>query len=338
MKKRFLVLLILSLALLSACKGINISALPTVPAVQVGADTDLATRVAKILTAAATQAVKGPAQNSPTSTPDAKGPIPGDPPTQVPTATFAPSPTPVVVNTAIPTLVPTATTVPTLTPPPAQTATLIPTAKVNVLPIAASTEDPRNRLGPPTSGDPMDNPTTWTWPTGSDQYTSAEWANGSMRVTALTSTAGWRLPVAGPFGDAYIEMTARSVTCSGKDNYGIFFRVPDKMATSGYWFVISCDGFYRLSKWDGSTEPKGTYDALINWTASKKIRQGAGQPNRLGVLLKGDKISLFVNGNYLNAYRDATYLGGFFGAFINAKTTANYSVDIDEMDYWNNPQ
>jgi hypothetical protein len=184
----------------------------------------------------------------------------------------------------------------------------------------------------------MDNSTVWVWPTGFDQYTSAQWVSGSMRVTALTPTAGWRLPMVGPFQDSYIEMTTRSETCSGKDNYGLFFRVPDKLATSGYWFVISCDGFYRLAKWDGSTEPKGTYDALINWTASKKIRQGAGQPNRLGVLLKGDKISLYINGYYLTTYRDATFSSGFFGVFINGKTTSNYTIDIDEMAYWDNPQ
>jgi hypothetical protein len=110
------------------------------------------------------------------------------------------------------------------------------------------------------------------------------------------------------------------------------------MATSGYWFVISCDGFYRLAKWDGNTEPKGTYTALINWTASKKIRQGAGQPNRLGVLLKGDKISLYINGYYLTSYRDPAPAGSFFGMFINGKVTSNYTIDVDEMAYWDNPK
>ena len=342
MKKCFLLLFILCLALLSACNGINISKQPTVPPVQVGADTELATRVAKILTVAATQGVKPTSDNPSTPTPAAKGPIPGDQPTaeaiQAPAETMAPSPSPTAAPTQVPTQEPTATSAPTQTATTAPTATFFPTAVVKITPIAASTDDPPTRLGTPTSSDSMDNPTAWVWPTGGDQFTTAQWANGSMRVTALTSTAGWRLPMVGPFQNAYIEITARSETCSGKDNFGLFFHVPDKLANSGYWFVISCDGFYRLSKWDGNTEPKGTYDALINWTASKKIRKGEGQPNRLGVLLMGNKISLYVNGNYLNSYSDATFPGGFFGVFVNSKITPNYTIDVDDMAYWDNPQ
>ena len=205
MKKRFLLFLVLALALLSACKGINISTAPAAPPVQVGADADLATKVAQILTVAATQAIKPAAVD-----PAAKGPIGGDAtvqPTLAPTATLEPSPTPTLVPTQVPTAEP--TQAPTQTAAPVQTATIIPTAVQNITPIAASTEDPRSRLGPPTAGDAMDSAASWIWPSGSDQYTSAQWVNGSMRVTALTTTAGWRLPVVGPFGDVYIDMTVR---------------------------------------------------------------------------------------------------------------------------------
>ena len=358
MKKHifFVFIFISTIMMLSACNGLNLSKSPATPPEQAGADTDLATRVSKILTVAATQGYKSPTPTpqdtksnekevmtetvqSPTSVPGTVAPATATTgatttATTAPTATVVPtqqpSPTQIAAATIIPTTVPTLTVV--------ETATVIPTAIANLTPIATTTDDPALRLGAPTSKDPMDNSTLWSWPAESDQYTNIQWANGFMKLTSLTTTAGWRLPVIAPSQDIYLEMNAHSETCSGKDSYGFYFRVNDKTASNGYWFIISCDGYYRLAKWDGNTLPKGTFSSLIDWTFNKNIRKGANQPNRLSVLAKGSTISLFVNGNLLKSITDSTYPSGYFGVFINRRNTNNYTVDIDDIAYWNNPK
>ena len=331
MKKFFLITMICCVSVLAACSGFNLSTSPTVAPEQAGEDTDLATRVSKILTVAATQGYQSPTPTLMVTEEGEKGPSdPTATATLVPTETIEPSPT------AVPTEAPTATL--EVTPTEAATATIIPTAVTDITPIPTTTDDPAAALGPATASDPMDSAALWSWPTVSDQYSSAIWANGSMRITALSTTAGWRLPAIDPLGNMYLEMTAHSETCSGKDSYGIFFHVPDNIATSGYWFIVSCDGNYRLAKWDGSLQTDGKFTALIDWTASKVIRQGAGQPNRLGVLVKGSNLSVYVNGYLLKTIQEATYPSGYFGVFVNGKNTTNYTVNFDEISYWKDPQ
>ena len=382
MKKFLIILCVLSIGLLNACSTIKVVGNPAPVSQPTSVNDQVATRVSQILTVAATQNIKPVVE---TILP--KGEIGGEVNTEAPTNT--PTEAPTATQMPSPTETPAPTQTPTPAKSPEQTATTIPTVMSNITPIPVSTDDPRSHLGPPTSGDAMDNAGQWNWPTGYDQYTSASWQDGYMRITALTSTTGWRLPSVGPFQNVYIEMTARPEMCTGLDNYGIYFNVPNfRYPVQGYWFVVSCDGSYRLAKWNGYAPDKETrYNALINWTASSQIRKGPGQPNRLGVLVRGDTISLYANGYLLASYRDTlfnkfatcahesgylapngnywqnngtpyyqpdpnisypcngeglaynTYFsGGYFGVTVNAKNSPQFSVDVDEMAYWNNPQ
>ena len=178
----------------------------------------------------------------------------------------------------------------------------------------------------------------WAWPTGSDQYLSAEFANGFMELTGLTNLAGWRLPALAQQTNTYIEMTANSGSCSDKDSYGIIFRVPVfKEPVQGYLFEVTCDGYYRLWKWDGKVKPNGLATSLITWKQSTDIVAGQNQTNRLGVMTVDDRLILYANGIKLGEVTDASYEAGFFGVFVRSGKTSNYTVKIDQMRIWENP-
>jgi hypothetical protein len=315
MKKAFLLILI-SILLLS-CQISNTAS-------QGVSDAEMATRVAKILT------------TMPTETPLPRVDTATLPP---PTATLPPAAT----ETPAPTATATLTAVPTQTPTPLPSATELPSptpAATNTPPptIAPSTNDPRDRLGPPVSADAMDDGTFWSWGVGASEFTSVSFDGSFMNLTGLTTKAGWRMPAIKTEQDFYVEMTAYSGPCTSRDSYGIIFRVPNhKEPTQGYVYEVSCDGYFKLWKWDGLDGPDGTSKLLLGWKASSYIRTGQDQPNRVGVMAIEGHIYLFINGHRVGEYSDISYPAGSFGIVINPDKTANYTVRIDDMSYWNNP-
>jgi hypothetical protein len=294
-------------------------------------DSEMATRVAELLSTMTTPTTQ---LEFPTA---ATQPLPTVLPTQAPTAVALPTITPVVVIvTQVPTAVPPTAVVPTKTP----AASATPVVVVNTPTPTATTPagDPANRLGKPSSVDEMNNADDWGWPTGSDQYLEIQFENGWMKMTGLTSLAGWRLPMVVQQVNTYIEMTANSGSCSDKDSYGIIFRVPVyKEPTQGYLFEVTCDGYYRLWKWDGNVKPNGLATSLMPWKQSPELLQGQNQTNRLGVMAVDDRLILYVNGVKLGEVKDASYPAGFFGTFVRSGTAKAYTVSIDQMRFWENP-
>jgi hypothetical protein len=294
-------------------------------------DAEMATRVADIL--------------STMTTPTVEMVFPATATFSIPVLEFTPTPqptaeTPVVEGTGLSTTpAPTATvqvTVDATTPDattPEPTITVMPSPTVTPPP-----GDPAIRLGSPTGSDAMDSYVNWSWPTGSDSFLEVAFGNGYMEMTGLTTMAGWRLPLTMQQINTYIELTANSGTCKGKDSYGIIFRVPVfREPEQGYLYEVTCDGYYRLWKWDGKVKPNGQATSLLNWKQSDAIRAGADQTNRLGVLSVGNKITLYMNGEKLGEAQDSSYGAGFFGVFVLSRISDEYKVKFDAMKYWENP-
>jgi hypothetical protein len=222
----------------------------------------------------------------------------------------------------------------------AATVTVLATATPGIPPTAPPTEvlpdsDPRRTLGSPTTTDDMSSPSTWNWPLGYSEFSEMTFKDGKMILEGLSDVSGWRLPILGPGTDMYIEMKARPQDCEGSDNYGIIFNIPVfKEADRGYLYSISCDGKYRLSKWDGKEGDDGKMTTLIWWKSNPAINTGSMVDNRLGVLVKDEKISLYANGILLDEKSDDMYRDGYFGVFVNPDLTENLTIEIDEMSYW----
>ena len=204
---------------------------------------------------------------------------------------------------------------------------------------ALPASDPVNTLGSPKGEDVMDSNVKWAWPTGSDDFVSVEFKDGYLLMTNTNKdAAGWRLPMLGQQINSYIETSVNSGTCSNKDSYGIIFRVPVlKSPDQGYLFQVTCDGYYRLWKWDGKVDEDGQATSLINWKQSPEIKSGANQVNRLGVMVVNQKITLYINGVKVGETSDSSFSAGFIGAFVRSGASGNYTAKFDSMRYWEVP-
>lgn len=187
--------------------------------------------------------------------------------------------------------------------------------------------DPTLTLGSPDWVDPMDDGDNW--PTGYSDYTSIDFDEGFMKMTADTDLDGWRL--SWPFlENFYLEAMLKSPTCEGYDHVGVMFRVPENAdANKGYLFGITCDGRYSLRRWDG----KNMYYP-INWTASEAINQGSGAVNVLGVMAQDANLAFYINGQKVNEVSDNAYLEGSFGIFVGGTNTEDLAVWVDQVRYW----
>ncbi len=319
--KKVVILIVLAVLLLTACSQ---QATPT------QTDSEMATKVAQILTNMPTATGQGPKEL--TTTPGL--------PTMVVTAT---KPATDATQAASPTEAPpeaTATQPPSATPvppTPEATATATQPAPTSTPSGPAATPvagDPRNNLGSPTWTDNMNNGNNW--PTGTDPsgYTSINFNNGFMELTGLQSIDGWRLTYK-KLANAYLEMTVNTGSCLPKDRYGLITRVPNAaQADRGYMFVFTCDGQFAIRKWDG---PSNTMTNLVNWKANAAIKSGANQTNRMGVKLEGSKLSLYANGVLVGEAQDSSWSEGVFGIFAGAHESNEYTLKVDEVSYWDLP-
>ena len=182
-------------------------------------------------------------------------------------------------------------------------------------------------LGAPTWTDSMDSAGRWYLLSTSNVTFTLD--NGSL-VMEVHEGGGydeWGV-AAGAVTDFYLEITASTGDqCSGIDRYGLIFRAPDP--TQGYIFEFSCDGRFRLYKWDGEE-----YTGIQGWKSSSLILSGPNKENRLGVMTDGSDVKLFANGKLLGEYAIDSYPEGRFGLVVGSTNTDNFKVMVDSASYW----
>lgn len=154
--------------------------------------------------------------------------------------------------------------------------------------------------------------------------------DGRLEMKMINPGQGeeWGLSNHPAIADFYLEATfTTGEACSGLDRYGVLVRAPDP--NSGYVFGFSCDGRYRLYKWDGES-----YRGLVEWTNSANILVGPEQTNRLGIWVEGRTLRLYANGRLLSEVTDGAYDEGRFGLFIGSTNTEDLIVFVEDIAYW----
>jgi hypothetical protein len=219
-----------------------------------------------------------------------------------------------------------------------ETATFTPTETVTVTPTSTPTtppDDPKLTLGTPdfwfssaSSGDPFgvvgdpydDDAVTISNQVGGLDYTSKGIDLGKRWL--MTS----RQPT-----NFYLEGTFKTITCSGKDNYGLAMRKPKYESGTGYYVGLSCEGNYIVDRIDQS----GNGETISGWMASSAINPGENQVNRLGVMLIGDSIKVYINGVFVNEFIDSVIpTKGYIGTYISARGNPNFSFVLQELKEW----
>ena len=126
-----------------------------------------------------------------------------------------------------------------------------------------------------------------------------DWGQYAGRLSAQVMDGALRLsvgePVAGPysvasphFGDFDVRVQTRSVEGPENNGFGIVFREQDP--NNFYYFLISSDGYYYLSRFlDGDER------VLSTWIETSHINSGIGAENSLRVVGQGDRFQFYVN-------------------------------------------
>jgi hypothetical protein len=183
-------------------------------------------------------------------------------------------------------------------------------------------------LGTATWTDNMDTSTSWyLLDTANTKFTQGD---GKLVMTAKSPSSGdeWGLSNKPALKDYYLQGTfITGSACSGLDHYGLLARAPDP--DKGYVLEFSCDGHYRLYKWDGTN-----YNALQEWRTTSTIHTGANQTNIMGIWMKGTTLRVYANGFKLAEFTDSTYNQGQFGLVIGSTDTNNLTIYVDQVAYW----
>lgn len=183
-------------------------------------------------------------------------------------------------------------------------------------------------LGDPTWRDSFSSGASWFLVDTEDTYFEVKDGNLIMESINAGTIDEWGLSNRPAVEDFYLEITARTGdVCSGLDRYGVLIRAPD--ASQGYVYGFSCNGRYRIYKWDGEV-----YTGLQEWKASPHILSGPNQTNRLGIWAEGDTFKLYANGKLLSEVSDDEYSEGRFGLFIGSTDTDHFKVYVEEAAYW----
>ena len=131
----------------------------------------------------------------------------------------------------------------------------------------------------------------------------------------------WSNPKDQSFTDVRIEVDASKISGPDFNEIGVICRYTD--SKNFYFFAISSDGYYRVSKFiDGNEQWIGMDQPQLD---DVNIRTGAAT-NHLQTVCNQQKLSLSVNGKHLIEVTDADLSEGNVG--LIAGTCDNPGTDI----------
>lgn len=220
---------------------------------------------------------------------------------------------------------------------PTATNTLEPTASPTVTPtVTTPPGDPKLTLGNPGFFDTFSNGTAFGLAAEpyQDDAVLIKVENESMQFISNKTNGGkrWRLTSRNPL-NFYLEGTFNTVSCSGDDTYGLVFRAPTYGDGIGYYFGITCGGYFYLQ----SQTDSGT-NSVVTWTADSNIISGSGKVNRIGVMAVNSSVKLYVNGNLVKEVIDSAISDkGYIGAYSAAYEDPGFTVRLDEISLWTLP-
>jgi hypothetical protein len=131
------------------------------------------------------------------------------------------------------------------------------------------------------------------------------------------------------FTDSVLEVDATQVAGTDDNGFGVLLRYVDE--DNFYRFEISGDGYYSFDRLEDNA-----WTTLINWTPSDAIRQG-NSTNTLTVVCAGDRFTFYVNGVYLDEYRDSVFPAGDIGLQVGTIQEAPVHIAFDNLKVWSLP-
>lgn len=136
----------------------------------------------------------------------------------------------------------------------------------------------------------------------------------------------WRLrpPV---ISDGAAQMEFSLITCARGDRTGIVMRANDYSSGKGYYFSLSCEGTATILR---DSQVIGTADA------GGVFKNSSGDINVMTAIIRGNRLSLALNGTNLLNVSDDTYTEGYSGFFTAPQGENTLTMNIQSFrEYYN---
>lgn len=154
------------------------------------------------------------------------------------------------------------------------------------------------------------------------------WGPGKLTQTIKVKNYNYYSSAGKPVKDAAVEVEAEAA--SGPQMviaaYGLVFGL-DENTNDSYRFAVTTAGEYALLKIRNS---KVVLPYLVDWTFSPYLQLRPGK-NRLGVIVEGSRISLYVNGSLVNAVVDESVSGGYVGVSTDSLWSEHAEVSFSHL-------
>jgi hypothetical protein len=151
--------------------------------------------------------------------------------------------------------------------------------------------------------------------------------DGVYRAFAYDGGFVWTLN-AHVYGDVLIQVDTLQLSDDRDNAYGVMCRAAPDDNGDGYYFFISADGHYTIRRgFNREVQP------LIAWTPTAAVQQDRA-PNRLRALCVGDRLALYVNGQFVAETRDDLYGSGGVGISAAVPEGGEVDVEFDNLIVW----
>ncbi|MCC6568768.1 MAG: hypothetical protein IT315_05975, partial [Anaerolineales bacterium] len=124
-------------------------------------------------------------------------------------------------------------------------------------------------------------------------------------------------------GNFYAEITARTSTCRGDDNYGLIIRA---VGNSFYRFALACNGLIFVER-----VKTGTRLTIFEPVASGDAPPGAPGEARIGIWAVNAEMRVFLNGRFQFSLIDKSFPNGGFGVYARSAGDTPVTVTFSDL-------
>ena len=128
--------------------------------------------------------------------------------------------------------------------------------------------------------------------------------------------------------DAYFETTITRPNCNGEDRFGLVIRWDESQEF--YYMGVTCDGTWGFSFYTKDNQIIN----ILDYETSDAFKP-ASEPNRIGIMAKGNQFDFYINGVKVgSATDDRLPDAGTFGFLSMSAGTVNLKTSVDVLEYW----
>ena len=163
------------------------------------------------------------------------------------------------------------------------------------------------------------------WEIYNDETTDFSIAKGVYQMSLKGNATTWGLNHDAQT-DTVIQVKTNQLS-EAKDNaYGVMCRAAISDNGDGYYFQISGDGYYTITK------VKGDRTTLVDWVESKAINTGKDE-NEITAVCAGSYLAMYVNDVLVAETNDDTFNKGNTGLTV-AAFGKDVKVEFDDVRVW----